>query len=250
MRTLFSFFLLLPLFAAEQNSGKRLGAGDAEAAWAAVNAAGLEDLSLPVADGVIQVVSEPNGGQRRLVRFVATRPMGGKLLFRIVASNGSSIQFDGFELDWRGGGGGNFAPNTELWNGQFPPFWPGGQTRFDVFHLEDGKLTKVSAFVSVFGGPPIGPALGDVAVVQIGARPHVFVPGIVHPRDARVVVGFASAQPLLNSGGQLFVAVPVEKGYFEGDNTLTVCVGGVCTTRVVHIGMQQPVPGPPPPPRP
>lgn len=244
MRVFLMFVVLLPLVAAEQGLVK-LGPQQAEQVWGGINP---DDLSLPQADGVIQVINEPNGGQNRIVRFVATRPLRGKLVGRIVTSNGSAIQLEGFDLDCCGS---PFAPMVELWDGRFPPFWSAGPTRFEIFHSEGGKVTKVSAFVNTFfQGPIPGPVLGDILPTRVDGRPYLVVPGPFKTKDVRVMVGWVTAKPSFNQLGQMAFLIPTEYGFFDGDHTLTVCESGLCTTRVVYINNVFPPPPPYPDPPP
>lgn len=188
------------------------------------------------ADGVVQVVTEPNRGRSRTVRFISTKAVRGVIAGRIVLPNGESFGLEKFDLDRCCG------PTMiimELWSGDLPQSWPYGLTRFDVYNLVDGRTLRTSAYVDVSSGGMVPePNIGNIGVVQADQGRQVLVsPGPYKSGSSNlaIVVGFVPADRFaINQLGQLAITVPADQekgGMSAGHTTVTICEAGLCGTR-------------------
>lgn len=210
---------------------------------------GLSDLQYPQATGVVQVIAEPNGGRSRTVRFISTKkPIRGIVAGRITLPNGETFGLQPFDLDRCCG---STMISMDLWLRDFSPHWPYGITRFDVYNVVDGHVSRASAYVGVSTRETAPePNIGNIGLIYVdGGKQALVSPGPFKSKELAIVVGFAPAEQFsLTPFGNLVITVPAVITA-TGNITVTICEAGLCGTRIFYYNpfpTPPPFPGPPP----
>lgn len=189
-------------------------------------------VSLPQAPGVIEVIPTGQWGQSFSVHFrsIGSVPTGTNFSFRIITSNGDTINLRGFTKTSNDDGG----IYWEMWNGPFPNVWPGWST-FETFVTTPGDgISYTSALVPVqcmnctTGLLERADVSPDGASIKLGG----YFPGRTYATLNGLRVEFLPVPPGADS---LFSRIISTENAGSGKMDLTVCSDGICSTRTVYV---------------
>ncbi len=211
-------------------------------AGGSVAALDLGDFDYPQAEGVIQVIREPNQSRSQRVLFISTEPMRGIVTAKATLPNGDSWGYGIFDMDHCCSAPPPFMVYMNLWDGMFPGSLNGWNVQFDFFNVVGGKVSRVTAHVS-FSGASLayyGPQLeGPISETFTNGSFQVTAPGKFQKSRVDVVVGWMPVKGNVEEipfgpQRQLRVGLPINSGLPEGDTPITICQDGACQTRIFY----------------
>ena len=158
-------------------------------------------------------------------------PDGSVIAFRMKLPGGT-INMGGYYTS----GNVDYFLSAEFWNGNVPNLWPGGITEFQAIMLRAGEanLYFVSGFASIHNCcSTMGPlkradlTLDGTAVEITG---NFNGPVIVTINGWQVPTTFSFDPKTGENVGKVSLA-----NYSDGQQVLTVCAGGGCSSRLIYI---------------